>query len=185
MANPLLPDKLAPLLIELLPVNAVLSNPASAIAALAHATHTSLGFRLTKPAPQANNAGEEAQNELSQRNKLAGTWFERCSEDESFAISYRHEQSSLLFELRIGRLGGRIVVNAVAVEVKDHFVEIRLQHVAYASAELWPMLVFPFDAVNRYIGQQDVDIGYSDKRLSYYFNISYCRQCRIFARIFF
>ena len=129
MAAPLAPDTLAALITQLLPANAVLSNSASAIAVLAHAIHSSLGFRLVKAAPPPVTGPEETVSQQpSQQNKLASSWFERCAEDESFATSYRHEQSSLLFEVRIGRLGGRIVVNAVAVEVRM-FAEVLSQEV--------------------------------------------------------
>lgn len=94
-------------------------NAATAVYLLSHAIHTSLGFRQVKPVP----SGElNSSNDAKVRNSLAGTdrreWLARNADEESFATSYRHEQSSFLFEVRIARLGARIVVNAVAVEVR-------------------------------------------------------------------
>ena len=90
-----------------------ISQPVAAIALLAHAIHTALGFTLTKPASIADPPSDDA----SVRNKLKHDWIQARADDESFAFSYRHPQSSSLFELRVHRLGNRIVANAVAVEV--------------------------------------------------------------------
>lgn len=102
--------------------DATLSNATSLIAALAHSIHTSLGFRQIRPKPQ----GEERESSVDPliRNRLSSEWWKRCSEDESFEFQYRHDQSSLIFQIRISRLGGRTVVNAVAVEVSGHFSTI-------------------------------------------------------------
>ena len=116
MSNALAPSQLLSTLLGLLPPEVgVLDNATAAIALLAHAIHTALGFRLVKPAATDSEASSSTDPQV--RNKLSKDWVDRASGDESFALSYRHEQSSLLFEARIGRLGGRIVVNAVAVEV--------------------------------------------------------------------
>jgi hypothetical protein len=127
MANPLSPDTLQDLIKQLLPDDVgSLRNAATAIALLAHAIHTSLGFRLVKPAvTRSEDSDGNNNNDAKAQNKLPKDWLERNAEDESFALSYRHEQSSLLFEVRITRLGTRLVVNAVAVEVRSHttFVE--------------------------------------------------------------
>jgi len=126
MANPLSPETLQDLIKQLLPDDVgSLRNAATAIALLAHAIHTSLGFRLVKPAVTRSEDPAGNNNDAKAQNKLPNDWLERNAEDESFALSYRHEQSSLLFEVRITRLGTRLVVNAVAVEVRLHttFVE--------------------------------------------------------------
>lgn len=98
---------------------ATLSNSTSLIALLVHSIHTSLGFRQTRPQPPTiDNEGTTSQDPLT-RNRITTDWFENNSKEESFSFEYRHEQSSLVFQVRIGRLGGRIVINAVAVEVSD------------------------------------------------------------------
>lgn len=117
MSDPLSPTALRSALLSLLPAElSSLPNATAAIALLSHAIHTSLGFRLVKPAGIDEEAS--ASNDPNTRNKLAKDWIDRSSGDDSFAFSYRHEQSSLLFEVRVGRLGGRTVINAVAVEVR-------------------------------------------------------------------
>ncbi|KAK9898085.1 hypothetical protein P389DRAFT_65582 [Cystobasidium minutum MCA 4210] len=93
-----------------------LANTTSLIALLVHSIHTSLGFRQTRPAPpNIDSEGSTSQDPLV-RNKVRQDWFDGKSEEESFSFEYRHEQSSLVFQVRIARLGGRTVVNAVAVE---------------------------------------------------------------------
>jgi len=94
-----------------------ISNSTSLIALLVHAIHTSLGFRQTRPAPPTIDSDGNTSQDPLQRNRVNKEWFESNSKEESFAFEYRHDQSSLVFQVRIGRLGGRTVINAVAVEV--------------------------------------------------------------------
>lgn len=91
-----------------------MSQPVAVIALLAHTIHTALGFTLTKPASISDTPSDD---DPTVRNKLKHDWIQARADDESFAFSYRHPQSSSLFELRVHRLGNRIVANAVAVEV--------------------------------------------------------------------
>jgi len=136
MSNALAPSQLLSTLLGLLPPEVgVLDNATAAIALLAHAIHTALGFRLVKPAATDSEASSSTDPQV--RNKLSKDWVDRASGDESFALSYRHEQSSLLFEARIGRLGGRIVVNAVAVE-DDKTATLDLTTNDYTSASNYP-----------------------------------------------
>lgn len=93
------------------------SNSTSLIALLIHSIHTSLGFRQTRPTPPTIDSEGNTSQDPVQRNKVAKEWFENNSKEENFAFEYRHDQSSLVFQVRIARLGGRTVVNAVAVEV--------------------------------------------------------------------
>lgn len=118
MSNPLSPATLQAVLKDVLPRETTLPNTTSVIAGLAHSIHTSLGFRLVKPKAEVEQTGEGTPSSSSNtKHRLPPSWFQRSSEEESFAISYRHEQSSLLFEIRVHRLGSRTMVNAVAVEV--------------------------------------------------------------------
>lgn len=96
----------------------IIKNSTSLISLLIHSIHTSLGFRQTRPTPpKIDSEGNNTSQEPLERNKITKEWFNNCSNEESFYFEYRHDQSSLVFQVRIGRLGGRTVVNAVAVEV--------------------------------------------------------------------
>ena len=126
MSDPLAADALSSLLVSLCcrvdesgeasssSSTTSISQPVAAIALLAHAIHTALGFTLAKPASISDTPSDD---DPTVRNKLKHDWIQARAEDESFAFSYRHPQSSSLFELRVHRLGNRIVANAVAVEV--------------------------------------------------------------------
>jgi hypothetical protein len=78
-----------------------LASPLEALTLLLHATHVALGFRLA-PASTTGDGG-----------KLAAEALKRGE------IEYKHAQSSLTFVVRVGKLGGRAVVDAMAVEVRD------------------------------------------------------------------
>lgn len=88
------PDKLRDKLVSLLPDDAKLPNAIAALAALVHALHSSLDFRLTSTLPAFDDARKT-----------------------DYSFTYRHPQSAMEFEVKVGKLGGRAVVNAIAVEV--------------------------------------------------------------------
>lgn len=115
-SNPLAPDALSQLLVDLTSHDGhavQIDSPVTALALLAHTIHTALGFRLTKPASVTEPASDDPQ----QRNRLAHEWIASKSHDESFSFTYTHTQSSMVFEVRINRLGNRVVFNALGVEV--------------------------------------------------------------------
>jgi hypothetical protein len=91
---------------QLLPASAnQVPAPTAALALLVHALHVRLGFRLDPP---------------RDGNVLPDDWL--ASKGDYIALRYRHEQSSMVFELNITRVGGRAVVNAIAVEVSLSFL---------------------------------------------------------------
>lgn len=137
MSDPLDTTNLLRSLLALLPraSDSPLRNPTDAIAALVHTIHTALDFRLINPAPAANTtsssntaaSGEEEdtddaasetatavdQDEGSDvPNQLAEGWNARG--EDSYVFEYRHEQSSMVFRVRIGRMGGRVQIDAMA-----------------------------------------------------------------------
>lgn len=86
-----------------------LKTPIEAAALLAHAIHTSTGFRLVDPAPLAAAEGEEVV-----KNRLPSDW----AAGGTTKYKYKHEQSSLEFVVNLVELGGRGQVAAVAVQVR-------------------------------------------------------------------
>ena len=112
MASILSPAALNRLALSLLPAPSSgspdLLSPIEAAALLAHAIHTSTGFRLVEPAPPAVADGEEGV-----KNQLPSDW------TRTTKFKYKHEQSSLEFVVNVVELGGRGMVAAVAVEVSS------------------------------------------------------------------
>jgi proteasome inhibitor subunit 1 (PI31) len=153
MANPLSPEKLLEIIKSTITspsssgsssppddvsTTSTLTNPTSLIALLVHAIHTSLGFRQVRPAPPTLDSDGATSQDPLERNKWPREWWERNSArgEESFSLEYRHEQSSLVFQVRIARLGGRTVVNAVAVEVRLS-IHLLQRTVAIADTSLY------------------------------------------------
>lgn len=69
------------------------SDPISALVLLVHAIHASLGFRLDPP--------KTTKLTLAERE-----------------LAYKHDKSSLSFVVRIGQLGQRLTLDALALEVR-------------------------------------------------------------------
>ncbi|KAG6911719.1 hypothetical protein DXG01_007969 [Tephrocybe rancida] len=102
------PSALISLLPTLLPPSSkVLASPQDAIAALLHSIFSAVAFRLT--AIDENSSSASIEN-----NILPEAW----SKDSPghYTFRYRHDQSSLEFVLKISKLGGRTLINAIAVE---------------------------------------------------------------------
>jgi hypothetical protein len=139
MPDPLDVNHILELLPTLLPrsTSSPLPHTTDALAALAHTIHTALHFRLIRPAsPQATDSEEqeetqhdyddgasetttavdqdedEAEGEGDVEGRLWTGWNHRA--EDSYSFEYRHEQSSLTFRLRVGRMGGRIQIDAMA-----------------------------------------------------------------------
>ena len=141
MPNPLDPVTLLALLPTLLRTSdsSPLARPTDALAALIHAIHTALDFRLVQstasvqPGQSSSNV-QAAQSEEKEfddgasetttavdqeeaesstvENRLGTEWNARG--EESYTFEYRHDQSSLAFRIRVGRMGGRIQVDGMA-----------------------------------------------------------------------
>jgi hypothetical protein len=123
--NPLEADSLLATIPHLLPnPTSQLRAPSDGLAALIHSIHTALGFRLTGPAAQSQSQGKEDdtnseatavnQDQASPEHasRLANGW--NIHGEDMYAFEYRHEQSSLVFRIRIMKMGDRIQVVGVA-----------------------------------------------------------------------
>lgn len=117
--NPLRADSVLAVVPHLLP-NPIsqLRAPADALALLIHGIHTAVGFRLTSPAAQSEGQGKDTDTESEatavntedeqpeQANRLGNGW--NIHGEDMYAFEYKHEQSSLVFRIRIMKLGNRI-----------------------------------------------------------------------------
>jgi proteasome inhibitor subunit 1 (PI31) len=133
MANPLETATILRLLQQLLPQSSTspLPQPSDAIAALVHTIHTALEYRLipgSTPSAPASAGGADARDDTASD---AATAVERGGDDEaapearlpegwntrgedSYPFEYRHEQSSMTFRVRVGRMGSRVQIDAMA-----------------------------------------------------------------------
>ncbi|ORY32544.1 PI31 proteasome regulator N-terminal-domain-containing protein [Naematelia encephala] len=166
MSNPLDPAHLITLISSILPrgTSSPLPRPTDALAALVHAIHTALNFRLvvTPPAdpPNASSSAPSASvqdppsaedfddgasetttavdqdEDLSSsplpENSLAEGWNVRG--EDAYAFEYRHEQSSMVFRVRVGRMGGRVQVDATAEDGAPHSLSVILSDLIDTSA---------------------------------------------------
>ena len=145
-----MPDLLDPaILLVLLPTllprstSSPLPHPTDAIAALIHTIHTNLGFRLvisaeTTPNPTGASTTEtsgdieiddgasetptavDAEEETGvTEGQLPLGWNSRG--EDSYVFEYRHAQSAMTFRIRVGRMVGRVQIDAMA-EVGDIIV---------------------------------------------------------------
>lgn len=137
MPNPLELNSVLTLLSTLLPrsTTSPLPQPTDVIAALVHAIHTALDFRLvnqrqppsTLPTTSNANSEDDAiddgasetetavdnEEDTSQAEGSLGSEWNGRGED-SYSFEYRHAQSSLTFRVRVGRMGGRVQIDATA-----------------------------------------------------------------------
>lgn len=135
MPDPLDASNILYLLPTLLPrsTSSPLPHTTDALAALVHTIHTALHFRLIRPAtldesdpssqeqPQQDfddgasettTAVDQDEAEGDVEGRLWTGWNHRA--EDSYSFEYRHEQSSLTFRLRVGRMGGRVQIDAMA-----------------------------------------------------------------------
>ncbi|KAJ7179869.1 PI31 proteasome regulator N-terminal-domain-containing protein [Mycena crocata] len=107
VSNILDPAALIALLPTLLPSSKqTLSSSQDGIAALLHAAMTALAFRLI--------AVDESSLGTSPLTVLPDEW--NKDGPSHYTFRYRHDQSSLEFVLKVSKLGGRTLVNAIALE---------------------------------------------------------------------
>ncbi|BEJ17759.1 hypothetical protein CspHIS471_0700270 [Cutaneotrichosporon sp. HIS471] len=160
MANPLDPRSLLALVASLAPSvhgSSPLPHPTDAAAALVHAIHTALDFRLvpSTPTPQDPDAGvqnepteldacadDDAQSETATavdpdegqppENALPATWNARG--EDSYMFEYRHGQSAMTFRVRVGRMGNRIQVDAMPEDGPPHTISLLVNDLLDASA---------------------------------------------------
>ena len=131
MPNPLDVTHLLRTLPSLLPpsTSSPLKAPTDAIAALVHTIHASLLFRLVQPALQETpgsaqeddsiddtaseiTAVDDVEDTTEVENRLAPSWHARG--EDGYAFEYRHGQSAMIFRVRVGRMGGRVQIDAMA-----------------------------------------------------------------------
>jgi proteasome inhibitor subunit 1 (PI31) len=113
--NALDPSAIVSLLSTLLPPSAKgLASPHDAIAALFHAAMSALAFRLIA-------VDDSSPVVSSPVNVLPVEW--NTNGPGHYTFKYRHEQSSLEFVMKVSKLGGRVLVNAIAVEVRTSIFE--------------------------------------------------------------
>jgi hypothetical protein len=96
-----------------------LSAPQDGIAALLHSAMTILGFRLVG----LDDSSPDVQHE---QNVLPEEWSKNSP--DSFAFRYRHDQSSLVFLLKVVKLSKRIVIHGIALEVHNWFDTLRRRY---------------------------------------------------------
>ncbi|KAL7409049.1 PI31 proteasome regulator N-terminal-domain-containing protein [Mrakia frigida] len=125
-SNPLSPSSLLALLPSLLPPSSpTLTSPTDALVALIHTIHIALGFRFALASDYTND------------RVLSEEWNARGP--ESYKLEYKHEQSGLTYLVRVGVMGGRAMVDAMAVEDdKPHNFSIPL------LTSFAPSTSFPF-----------------------------------------
>ena len=111
MSDALDPSAILTALPTLLPPDArTLANEHDALAALLHSVMTTVGFRLV------------ALDERSPTNEAAGNvlpdqW--SAHGPDIYTFRYQHEQSSLVFLLKVIKLAGRTVIHGIALEVRE------------------------------------------------------------------
>ena len=132
-------------LLELLPIllprstSSPLPRPTDVVAALVHAIHTSLNFRISQStskgsqptgssrasdttsteerevddgASDTDTAVDNDDDGTSVDNALNSGWNDRG--EDTYSFEYKHEQSSMTFRVRVGKMGGRIQIDATA-----------------------------------------------------------------------
>jgi hypothetical protein len=147
MSDPLDTNRILDLLPTLLPrsTSSPLPHTTASLAALVHAIHTALSFRLVRPADQQGDQGEEDAPDSRHEHdfddgasetttavdqdeaggddveaRLWNGWNHRA--EDSYSFTYKHEQSSMTFRLRVGRMGGRVQIDGMAEVSLSHHV---------------------------------------------------------------
>ena len=122
MADQLESDKVLKTLYQVLPEDCnTLNSPHVALAALVHALHVQLQFRLT-PSHAVSEALEDEEDKRLAANRLPDGWGQP---GRDLSLAYRHASSAMSFETGVSKVEGRVIVNAVAVEVSssNHHIE--------------------------------------------------------------
>ncbi|WWC70420.1 uncharacterized protein I206_104371 [Kwoniella pini CBS 10737] len=181
--NPLNPTNLLKLIHQLLPksTSSPLTHPTDSIAVLIHAIHISLRFRIIQSAPTSSAAESSAQPIIStteaegddvddgasetttavdadedstsqpQEGTLNTGWNDRG--EDAYSLQYRHEQSALSFRIRIGRMGNRVQVDAMAEDGQPHNLSIVLSDLIDSSKFPVPSHATSSDTFNTVEGE--------------------------------
>ncbi|WVQ77257.1 hypothetical protein IAR50_006940 [Cryptococcus sp. DSM 104548] len=155
MTSPIDPRALLDSFPGLLPsgTSSPLPHPTDAVAALVHTIHTALGFRLVpsqafheEPQSRPNDPqGEDIDDNQSEitavdpaddtappPNALGQPWNARA--EDSYSFEYRHAQSAMVFRARVGRMGNRVQVDAMAEDGEPHNLSIVLAELIQPSS---------------------------------------------------
>lgn len=109
MSNLLDPSALIAKLPTLLPSDTKeLKSTQDGLAALVHTVLTILGFRLI-------GVDDSSTNTIFESNVLPSEW--NSHGPGAYTFRYKHEQSSFEFIIKVAKLGGRTMINAIAAEV--------------------------------------------------------------------
>ncbi|KAG5648688.1 hypothetical protein DXG03_000034 [Asterophora parasitica] len=123
------PSALLSLLPTLLPsASRALASPQDALASLLHTVFSAVAFRLVA-------ADETSSSNSTLTNVLPEGWNENGPGNYTFR--YRHDQSSLEFILKVLKLGGRTVINAIAVE-SDKVASLDISTNDFISPSFFP-----------------------------------------------
>ncbi|RDB22635.1 Proteasome inhibitor PI31 subunit [Hypsizygus marmoreus] len=130
MTNDILdPSALISLLPTLLPPSSKhLASPQDAIAALLHSIMSAVAFRLVA-------VDETSPSGSVLANVLPAEW--NKNGPGNYTFRYRHDQSSLEFVLKVSKLGGRTLINAIAVE-SDKVASLDLSTNDFVSPSFFP-----------------------------------------------
>jgi len=127
--NILDPSALLSLLPTLLPPSSkILKFPQNAIAALLHTIFTAVAFRLIA-------VDEASPSNLTSGNILPDGW--NKNGPDHYTFRYRHDQSSLEFVVKVSKLGGRTLVNAIAIE-SDKVASLDISTNDFVSTSFFP-----------------------------------------------
>ncbi|KAJ7068150.1 PI31 proteasome regulator N-terminal-domain-containing protein [Mycena amicta] len=111
----------------LVPADTTLSSPQDGIAALLHTAMNALAFRLI--------AVDDASSSTSALTVLPDTW--NKAGPSHYMFKYKHDQSSLVFVLTISKLGGRTLINAIALE-SDKAASLDIATDDFTSPSFYP-----------------------------------------------
>jgi hypothetical protein len=93
---------------SVLPEDKALKGPQDAVAVLCHSVMTILNFRLV-------GLDDVSSDTRFDQNTLPPEWSKNSP--DSFGFRYRHDQSSLVFYLKLVKLSRRLVIHGIALEV--------------------------------------------------------------------
>ncbi|KAG6903375.1 hypothetical protein C0995_013128 [Termitomyces sp. Mi166 len=123
------PAALISLLPTLLPGSfKTLSSPQDAIASLLHSIFSAVAFRLIGIDESSSSASIE-------NNVLPEGW--NKDGPGHYTFRYRHDQSSLEFVLKVSKLGGRTLINAIAIE-SDRVASLDISTNDFVSLSFFP-----------------------------------------------
>lgn len=110
------PSKVLSILSKTLPDDCEsFGSPHVALAALIHALHISLHFRLHPSHAVPDNVTDDEEKRLA-ASRLPNNW---SGPGRDLSLAYKHASSAMTWETCVSKVGNRAIVNAVAVEVSQ------------------------------------------------------------------